>query len=91
MRIETTAKNLTDAITTEWNKTHKEDAPEVTVENMRGETINMKDITIDFVTIPEVTLDEYAEQLGVSNEEALAILDADVPIDDHLDTALELD
>ena len=51
----------------------------------------MKDITIQFVNIPEVSLSEYAEQLEVSNEEALAILDADVPIDDHLDTALELE
>jgi len=46
---------------------------------------------IKFITIPEVTLSEYAEQLEVSNEEALAILDADIAIDDHLDTALELE
>ena len=51
----------------------------------------MKDITIQFVNIPDVSLSEYAEQLEVSNEEALAILDADVPIDDHLDVALELE
>jgi len=64
---------------------------EITIENMQGETINMKDITIEFITIPEITLSEYAEQLEVSNEEALAILDADVAIDDHLDNALELE
>jgi len=51
----------------------------------------MKEVTIEFINIPEVTLSEYAEQLEVSNEEALAILDADVAIDDHLDTALELE
>ena len=51
----------------------------------------MKDITIQFVNIPEVSLSEYAEQLEVSNEEALAILEADVAIDSHLDTALELE
>ena len=51
----------------------------------------MKEVTIQFVNIPEVTLSEYAEQLEVSNEEALAILDADVAIDTHLDTALELE
>ena len=47
--------------------------------------------TIQYITIPEVTLSEYAKQLEVSNEVALAILDADVAIDDHLDTALELE
>ena len=46
---------------------------------------------IKFIEIPEVSLSEYAEQLEVSNEEALAILEADVAIDDHLDTALELE
>jgi hypothetical protein len=51
----------------------------------------MKEVTIQFVDIPEVSLSEYAEQLEVSNEEALAILEADVAIDDHLDTALELE
>ena len=43
------------------------------------------------IHIPDVTLDEYAAQLEGTNEEALAILDADVAIDDHLDTALELE
>ena len=51
----------------------------------------MKEVTIQFVDIPEVSLSEYAEQLEVSNEEALAILEADVAIDNHLDTALELE
>ena len=47
---------------------------------------------IQIIHIPEVTLDEYATQLEVSNEEALAILDAEVVADDgHLDTALELE
>jgi len=47
---------------------------------------------IQIVHIPEVTLDEYATQLEVSNEEALAILDAEAVADDyHLDTALELE
>jgi len=47
---------------------------------------------IEIVHIPEVTLDEYAAQLEVSNEEALAILDAEVVADDdHLDIALELE
>ena len=47
---------------------------------------------IKIIHIPEVTLDEYAAQLEVSNEEALAILDAEVVADDdHLDTALELE
>lgn len=41
---------------------------------------------IQFVTIPEVSLSEYAEQLGVSNEEALAYLDADVPKDKNTNT-----
>lgn len=49
----------------------------------------MQDITI--IHIPEVSLSEYADQLEVSNEEALAILEAEVAIDDHLDTALELE
>ena len=46
---------------------------------------------IKTIHIPEVTLDEYAAQLEVTNEEALAILEAAVAIDDHLDTALELE
>ena len=69
MRIETTAKNLKEAMTAEWNKTHKEDESEVTVENMRGETVNMKDITIEFITLPEITLDEYAKQIRETRNE----------------------
>ena len=43
---------------------------------------------IKTIHIPEVTLDEYAAQLKVTNEEALAILDTEtVADDDHLDTA----
>jgi len=64
---------------------------EVTIKNMSGDIANIEGITIEFINIPEVTLSEYAEQLEVSNEEALAILDADVPIDDHLDMALEIE
>jgi len=48
---------------------HNEDKSEVTVENMRGETVNMKDITIEFVTLPEITLDEYAEQIQDARNE----------------------
>ena len=69
MRIETTAKNLKEAMTAEWNKTHKEDKSEVTVENMQGETVNMKDITIEFITLPEITVDEYAEQIREARNE----------------------
>jgi len=47
--------------------------------------------TIQYITIPEVSLSEYAEQLEVSEEEALAILESDVAIDSHLDTALEIE
>jgi len=39
-------------------------------------------------TFPAIKF-EVADE--VSNEEALAILEADVAIDDHLDTALELE
>ena len=47
---------------------------------------------IQIIHIPEVTLDEYAAQLEVTNEEALAILDAEAVADDaHLDTVLELE
>jgi hypothetical protein len=37
----------------------------------------MEEVTIQFVNIPEVSLSEYAEQLEVSNEEALAILEGE--------------
>ena len=69
MRIKTTAKNLKEAMTAEWNKTHKEDEPEVIIENMQGETVNMKDITIEFITLPEITVDEYAEQIREARNE----------------------
>jgi len=48
---------------------HNEDKSEVTVENMRGETVNMKDITIEFITLPEITLDEYAKQIRETRNE----------------------
>jgi len=52
---------------------------------------------IKFIPIPEITEDEYVAQVkntygnDVSNAEALELLHADVALDDHLDTALELE
>ena len=52
---------------------------------------------IKTIHIPEVTEDEYVAQVKdtygdeVSNAEALELLYADVAIDDHLDSALELE
>jgi len=52
---------------------------------------------IKVVNIPEVTEAEYINQVKdvygdeVSNAEALALLYGDVAIDDHLDTALEIE
>ena len=49
--------------------------------------------SIQIIEIPEVSIEEYANQLGVSVEEALAILDKDIAPDAHLDSdsILELD
>ena len=46
---------------------------------------------VQIIEIPEVSIEEYADQLEVSVEEALAILDQDVAPDAHLDSALELE
>jgi len=43
------------------------------------------------IEIPEISVEEYAEQLGVSVEEALVILEQNVAPDAHLDFALELE
>ena len=48
---------------------------------------------VQIIEIPEVSIEEYANQLGVSVEEALAILDKDTAPDAHLDndSILEID
>ena len=52
---------------------------------------------IKIIHIPEITEAEYVAQVkdaygdDVTNAEALELLYADVAIDDHLDTALELE
>ena len=52
---------------------------------------------IKIIHIPEITEAEYVAQVkdvygdDVTNAEALELLYADVAIDDHLDTALEIE
>lgn len=62
--------------------------------------VQKRSLTVKFIKtihIPEVTEDEYVAQVkdtygdDVSNAEALELLYADVAIDDHLDSALELE